>query len=277
MRVGELLVLDDEWADEVGKIELRRVRGELRLENVSFSYDRYRPVLQDITLRMAAGSTVALVGESGSGKTTLCRLLLRFHEPDSGQIFLDDINLRTIHLSNLRSHFGWVDQESQLLPKSIAENIAIGHPGATREEVTEAARRASIDEFVNRLPEGYETRLGDLGGCISGGERQRLCIARALVGDPPILVLDEATSHLDSKSERAIQRALEAAGGTRTQILIAHRLSTVVNADLIVVMRGGRIVEHGTHERLIANASLYSELWDRQTQSMPKRMLEAAS
>ena len=238
----------------------------LRFDHVDFGYEPQRQVLHELTLEIPKGRTFAIVGGSGSGKSTLARLLMRQYEPDAGRISIGGQALQDVTLQSLRDAIGLVPQEPLLFNDSIAYNIAYGRPGARRAEVEAAARAAQAEAFIQLLPEGYETLVGERGARLSGGERQRIAIARALLKNPPIMVLDEATSALDSRSERAIQAALDQAARDRTAVIIAHRLSTIVDADQIVVMDRGRIVEQGPHAELLERGGLYAQLWALQRQ-----------
>ena len=257
-------VLDHPGETDAGTHPVGRLHGDIRFEGVSFAYEPGQPVLQDFTLNVRAGQTVAFVGRSGSGKSTLVNLLPRFHEPDSGVITVDGVPLQDYPLSDLRRQIATVGQKVALFDDSIAHNIAYGaFRDRPRAEVIEAARLAHADEFIVKLPDGYDTRIGQDGGQLSGGQRQRLAIARALLKDAPILILDEATSALDNESEYHIQAALERVMAGRTTLVIAHRLSTVEKADWIVVMDKGRIVEQGSHSELLAAGGTYAQLHSR--------------
>jgi ATP-binding cassette subfamily B protein len=236
-------------------------RGELTFENISFSYRKDRPVLRDVSLRLQAGKTIAVVGVSGSGKSSLVRLLFRLYEPDKGRIFLDGVPIASMKLSALRRAIAIVPQDTVLLNRSIESNLAIGRPGCSRAEIEEAARVADLHDFIMSLPEEYETVVGERGLKLSGGERQRIAIARAALKRPRIAVFDEATSSLDSRTEREILRNLANLSSQCTTLVIAHRLSTVVYADEIVVLHHGEIVERGTHEQLLNHMGHYAMLW----------------
>ncbi|HEX6996838.1 MAG TPA: ATP-binding cassette domain-containing protein [Gammaproteobacteria bacterium] len=247
---------------------------EVRFENVSFGYEPSRQILWDIDFRIGPGRTVAVVGGSGSGKSTLARLLLRFYEPWSGRIAIDGQDIRALAPDSVRAAIGVVPQDTSLFNETIAYNIGYGRVDATPDEVIAAAKAANLHEFISSLPEGYDTVVGERGLKLSGGEKQRIAIARAILKNPPILVLDEATSALDMRSERAIQAALERIARRRTTLIIAHRLSTVVNADEILVLEAGRIVERGTHQELLALDDLYAQMWSLQEQERALRRSE---
>jgi len=239
-------------------------RGEVRFESVDFSYEPGRQILWDVDFRIAPGATVAVVGGSGSGKSTLARLLFRFYDPDDGRITIDGQALSAVDQKSLRANIGMVPQDTALFNETVAYNIAYGRPGAPMAEIIEAARAARIHEFINALPAQYETMVGERGVKLSGGERQRIAIARAILKNPPILIFDEATSALDTLAERAIQAELAQLSRDRTTLIIAHRLSTVVDADEILVLDQGRIVERGTHESLLASQGMYAQMWNLQ-------------
>lgn len=240
------------------------VRGRVAFEHVRFGYAPDRPLMRDVSLVAEPGQKVAIVGATGAGKTTLINLLMRFYEVDGGRITLDGVDTRSLTRAELRRQFGMVLQDAWLFEGTIAENIAYGKPGATREEVEAAARAAHVDFFVRTLPHGYDTLLSNDAENISQGQRQLLTIARAMLTDPAILILDEATSSVDTRTEQAIVRAMEAIMENRTSFVIAHRLSTIVDADLILVMEKGTIIEQGTHEQLLAAGGAYAELYRSQ-------------
>ncbi|MEL7501414.1 MAG: ABC transporter ATP-binding protein [Cyanobacteria bacterium J06554_6] len=247
------------------RLPVSNVQGEIVFKDITFAYAERAPVVQNLTLKIPARQNIAIVGATGSGKSTLVKLLLRFYEVESGQIVLDGIDLKDLNLMDLRGAIGLVSQDVFLFHGTVAENIAYGTFNATEREIRMAAQMAEADEFIDRLPQGYDTIVGERGQKLSGGQRQRLAIARAILKNPPILVLDEATSAVDNETEAAIQKSLEKITKNRTTIAIAHRLSTVRNCDRIYAMDQGKLVEWGTHEELIDRDSLYAALWKVQT------------
>jgi ABC-type transport system involved in Fe-S cluster assembly fused permease/ATPase subunit len=259
-----LLEQPREVADKPGAPDLRVDGGTVALTGVKFGYDASRPILKGIDVTVGAGENVALVGPSGSGKSTIGRLLFRFYDVDGGSLCIDGQDVRDITQESLHASIGVVPQDTVLFNDTIRYNIAYGRDGATEQEIFDAARAAQIHEFIIALPEGYETQVGERGLKLSGGEKQRVGIARTLLKDPPILLLDEATSALDTETEASIQDALRRAGEGRTVITIAHRLSTISDADRIVVLQNGEVVEQGTHDDLLARGGRYAALWARQ-------------
>jgi len=264
-RILDLLAEPVNVRDEAGKTLEQPVRGKVSFNQVSFRYAGSGAGIQDITLNVPAGNTLALVGATGSGKSTLIKLLLRFYDPSHGDIRIDGQPIREVSLKSLRDAIGLVSQDVYLFEGSIRDNLAYGKPDAAEEEIIEAARTAEAWSFIEALPEGLDTPVGERGIRMSGGQRQRLSLARALLKNPPILVLDEATSAVDNETEAAIQRSLKRIGHNRTVIMIAHRLSTIVDADTIAVVENGRIVEEGDHNSLIHNNGAYAAQWRVQT------------
>jgi ATP-binding cassette, subfamily B, bacterial len=263
-RVCEVLDRPAELPDVDQAVQAPRVVNELRFEHVSFAYPRGGPVINDFSLTVKGGSVVALVGPSGAGKTTLTDLLARFRDPTEGCLRVNGVDLRSLQLQSYRSLIGVVAQDVFLFDGTVAENISYGARHATQDEIVAAAKRANAHEFIERLPEGYDSVVGERGVKLSGGQRQRLSIARALLADPQILILDEATSNLDSESEQLIQQSLRQLFARRTTFVIAHRLSTIVDADLIVVLERGRAVECGTHAELLGQRGAYYTMIQRQ-------------
>jgi len=258
-RIFRLLDEKRRIVDKANAVNLGRSAGRIEFQNVSFSYGD-DPVLQNISLSASTNQMVALVGPSGGGKSTLVSLIPRFHDANSGAVMIDGTDIRDVSLKSLTDNIALVDQETTLFNETIANNIRYGKPNATMEEVIDAAKAAYAHEFIEQLPEGYDTNIGDRGVRLSGGQRQRVCIARALLKNAPILILDEATSALDTESEKMVQQALDNLMVNRTTFVIAHRLSTVMHADMIVVLEEGRVVECGTHDDLLTNSGLYSRL-----------------
>ncbi len=260
-RVGEVLELEREMQSEKHYLKPENLKSDITFENVKFAYGSRKPVYEDLSLTVKGGSWTAFVGPSGSGKSTFVKLLLKFYEPDGGRIFVGKNDLRDIDTIWLRSKIGYVPQEIFLFSGTIAENIALHHPQASLEEIMQAARRAGADEFIQNQPKRYDTVLGEHGGGLSGGEKQRLALARALLGNPEILILDEATSSLDSITEQQIHSVLANLKEEKiTVILIAHRLSTVQNCDTIYVMEDGTVMESGTHNELLTQNGLYKKM-----------------
>ncbi|MBF6990667.1 ABC transporter ATP-binding protein/permease [Cupriavidus sp. IK-TO18] len=269
-RMFVLLGTHQEVADSPGAQPLKVNGAQVRFRDVRFGYEPDRTILDGVDFNIAAGTTTAVVGHSGSGKSTLARLLFRFYDANSGAIEIDGQDIRAITQDSLRRAIGIVPQDTVLFNDSIYYNIAYGRPDATREEVIAAAQAAQIDAFIRELPQGYDTPVGERGLKLSGGEKQRVAIARTLLKNPPVLVFDEATSALDSRTEQAIQAELMRLAQNRTTLLIAHRLSTVVHADQILVMDHGRVVERGTHAELMRARGRYAEMWDIQARAAAK-------
>jgi len=263
-KMFELLEVVPEIKDSPTAKALSVSSGHVEFRNVVFAYRPDRKILHDVSFRIPPGHKVAVVGSSGAGKSTLARLMFRFYEVSGGSIYIDDQDIREVTLDSLRSAIGIVPQDTVLFNDTIAYNIWYGRPDASFEEIRQAAAHAQLHEFISSLPEGYETRVGERGLKLSGGEKQRVAIARTLLKNPPILILDEATSALDSKSEKAIQAALATVASNRTTLIIAHRLSTVVDADEILVLENGRIIERGAHRNLLDAGGHYAGMWQLQ-------------
>ena len=262
-RIFELLE-EPAQAPDSAPGQLAAVKGQVELDHVFFSYTPDRPLIQDFSLRVRPGQRVAIVGPTGCGKTTMINLLMRFYEVDRGSISVDGVQTRSLARQELRQCFGMVLQDTWLKAGTIRENIAMGRPEATLEEIQAAARAAHAHGFIRRLPEGYDTVIGEAGGSLSQGQKQLLCIARVMLCLPPMLILDEATSSIDTRTEQKIQQAFAALMEGRTSFIVAHRLSTIQEADLILVMRDGAIVEQGTHASLLAQGGFYAELYESQ-------------
>ena len=258
-------LVDTEIGIVEGHEELNNVQGNIQFNNIKFTYPERESVLDDISFNIKAGETVGLVGSTGSGKTTITRLLMRFHDPLSGDLEIDGINIKDLKLNSLRSSISLVSQNTTLFPGTVRENIAYGNPDSNEEQIRYAAGIAEASFFISELPEDMDTNIGEDGHKLSGGQRQRLAIARAVLKDAPILILDEATSNVDNETEAALQRSIEKISVDRTTLIIAHRLSTIRNADRIIVLDSGLISEEGTHEELISNHGIYSRLWAVQT------------
>ncbi|HOW00685.1 MAG TPA: ATP-binding cassette domain-containing protein, partial [Rhodoglobus sp.] len=268
-RVFELLDAPEQSPDPEGSEtqalgEYGGASGRLAFENVSFRYEPEKPLIDDLSLVAEPGQTIAIVGPTGAGKTTLVNLMMRFYEIDSGRITLDGVDIATMSRDALRSRMGMVLQDTWLFAGTIRANIAYGRPEATEEEIMDAARATYVDRFVHSLPDGYDTLLDDEGSNVSAGEKQLLTIARAFLARPSVLILDEATSSVDTRTEVLVQQAMKALRQDRTSFVIAHRLSTIRDADLILVMENGAIVEQGTHDELLAARGAYFELYTSQ-------------
>lgn len=263
-------ILDEtpEILNSPNAIDLTTVNGKIAFENVSFYYDKTNEVLNNVNLQIPAGKTIALVGPSGGGKTTLCSLIPRFYDVNSGQITIDDIDIKAVTLKSLRNAIGIVQQDVYMFAGTVLENISYGNPTATFEEIVAAAKKANIHDFIMSLAEGYNSHVGEHGVKLSGGQKQRLAIARVFLKNPPILILDEATSALDNESEQHIQKSLEELATNRTTIVIAHRLSTIKNADEIIVINDNGIQEQGTHEKLLTQNGLYAKYYNMQFENI---------
>jgi subfamily B ATP-binding cassette protein MsbA len=263
-RIREIRRMATEDQEDADKAALTNMRGEVTFDDVSFEYNEGVPVLKHVQFQAPAGSTTALVGSSGSGKSTLISLVMTFNRPTTGRVLVDGHDLMTIKVRDYRSRLGVVLQDNFLFDGTIAENIAYGNPHATREEITAVSKIAHCDEFIQAFEKQYDTIVGERGVRLSGGQRQRVAIARAILADPRVLILDEATSSLDSESEAFIQDGLRSLRRGRTTFVIAHRLSTIQSADQILVLEHGEIVERGTHEQLLATGGRYRQLYDKQ-------------
>jgi ATP-binding cassette subfamily B protein len=270
-RMMDVLETRVEVPDKPGAPDLKVDGGTIRFEDVKFHYEVDRPILDGLSFAVPAGQMVAIVGPSGAGKSTLSRILLRFYDVAGGRVTIDGQDLRDVTQASLRAALGVVPQDTVLFNDTIGYNIRYGRPDASDAEIEEAARLAQIDTFIKALPEGYRTMVGERGLKLSGGEKQRVAIARTILKAPPILILDEATSALDSHTEKEIQDALDRVARNRTTLVIAHRLSTIVHADRILVLDKGRLVEQGAHGELLAAGGLYASLWDRQRQAEKAR------
>jgi ABC-type multidrug transport system fused ATPase/permease subunit len=274
-RIQAILSADEVITERPGAIDPRHVRGAISFDRVTFGYDQDRPVLHEVSFDIEPGQVVGIVGPTGSGKSTVLSLLPRFYEPALGRVLIDGVDIANYRLAALRAQIGFVLQDTVLLHGTIRENIAYGRPEATEEEIIEAARIANADEFISRMPQGYDSMVGERGEILSGGQRQRIAIARAVIRNSPILVLDEPTAALDTESEHLVIDALQRLMKGRTVIMIAHRLSTLVDADKIIVLKDGVVAEEGTHEALIARGGVFSEL--HRIQYQPTRRLADAA
>lgn len=249
-------------------------KGSIEIKNLTFGYNPSTPVLQNLNLQIDGGKMLGIVGRSGAGKSTLVSLITRLYDPDEGEILIDGVNIKDMAFSDLRKHIAMVSQETYIFMGTVAENIAYAKPDATRAEIIRAARLASAHDFICKFPDGYDTVIGSSGKSLSGGERQRLSIARAILADPKILILDEATASVDTETEKAIQKSLNFLVRNRTTLSIAHRLSTLRNADNLIVIDNGRIIEHGTHPELVEKRGTYFKLVELQTKALAMKGIE---
>jgi ATP-binding cassette subfamily B protein len=270
-----LLEIRGEIADRPDAPPLAVKGGEIVFDHVDFHYEKARPILHDVSFRVAPGNTVAIVGSSGAGKSTVSRILFRFYDVAGGSVRIDGQDIRGVTQKSLRAAIGVVPQDTVLFNDTIFYNICYGRPDCTREEVEQAARLARIHDFIMALPQGYETTVGERGLKLSGGEKQRVAIARTILKNPHILLFDEATSALDTRTEQEIQRSLEEVSRGRTTVVIAHRLSTIINADEIVVLDRGRVAERGRHGELLAKNGLYADMWRRQQEAAAAAEIKA--
>lgn len=263
-RVFDFMEEEPETPDDADAVVLKEVEGNLSLCNVSFSYKKETPLLKDLNLEVKPGQKIAIVGPTGCGKTTLINLLMRFYDVNQGEIRMEGIDIRRLTRKSLRENYGMVLQETWLKSATIAENIAYGKPDATMEEIMVAAKEAHAHSFIMRMPEGYDTMISEEGGSLSQGQKQLLCIARVMLRLPPVLILDEATSSIDTRTEIQVQKAFEKLMEGRTSFIVAHRLSTIRTADRILVMKDGNIIEQGTHDELLSQGGFYKNLYESQ-------------
>jgi ATP-binding cassette subfamily B protein len=273
-RIFEILDMEPEVPDEAESIPMPDIKGAVEFKNVTFGYDKHKPVLKNIELNVKAGEMIGFVGRSGVGKTTMTNLICRFYTADEGSVEIDGVDIKKIKLDDLRSQIGMVLQDQFLFNGTIAENIAYAKPDATPEEIMQAAKIANAHDFIVKFPEGYDTNVGERGQRLSGGERQRVSIARAIMHNPKILILDEATSSVDTETEKAVQEALARLIKGRTTFAIAHRLSTLRNSDRLVVLEDGKIVEMGTHDELMEKKGTYQKLVEMQTELSKIRVVD---
>jgi len=276
-RVRAILEADDVIEERGDAREPQPLKGEIKFENVAFAYNKDAPVLTDVNFQIQAGQMVGVVGPTGGGKSTIVSLIPRFYDPSAGKVSIDGVDIRDYKLHGLRNQIAYVLQETVLFRGTVAENIAYGRGSATRDEIVKAAKLANAEEFIAKMPQGYDTMVGDRGDTLSGGQRQRIGIARALIRNNPILILDEPTAALDTESEQLVMEALERLMKGRTVITIAHRLSTIRNSDKIVVLKGGVVAEEGTHDELMAKSGVYAELYHIQFDKPPAEAAAAAT
>ena len=270
-RIFEILDAKPEVVEKKNPVRVEKLNGEIILENVTFGYEENRDVLKNITLKVEAGKMLGIVGKSGAGKSTLANLITRLYDAKSGKIYIDGINIRDMAFEDLRKNIAMVSQETYIFKSTIFENIAYANPTADKKTVLKAAIAAGAHDFICKLPDGYDTIVGTGGRSLSGGERQRLSIARAILANPKILILDEATAAVDTETERKIQAALSELIKNRTTLSIAHRLSTLRDADTLIVLEDGKIVEQGTHAELIKQKGTYFKLFQIQTKALAMR------
>jgi ABC-type multidrug transport system fused ATPase/permease subunit len=276
-RVRAILEANDVIEERGGAREPQPLKGEIKFENVAFAYNKDAPVLTDVNFEIKAGQMVGVVGPTGGGKSTIVSLIPRFYDPSAGKVSVDGVDIRDYKIHGLRNQIAYVLQETVLFRGTVAENIAYGRGSATRDEIVEVAKLANADEFIAKMPQGYDTMVGDRGDTLSGGQRQRIGIARALIRNNPILILDEPTAALDTESEQLVMEALGRLMKGRTVITIAHRLSTIRNSDKIVVLKGGVVAEEGTHDELMAKSGVYAELYHIQFNKPPAEAAAAAT
>jgi subfamily B ATP-binding cassette protein MsbA len=263
-RILKILETDTVIPERTGATDPQPFRGEIAFEHVAFGYDPKAPVLTDVSCKIQPGQIVGIVGPTGSGKSTIVSLIPRFYDPGAGRVLIDGKDIRDFTVQGLRKHIGFVLQDTALFRGTVADNIAYGLPGASREAIVAAAKLANADEFIDRMPDKYDTIVGDRGSTLSGGQRQRIGIARAIIRNNPILILDEPTAALDTESESRVIEALERLMKGRTVIMIAHRLTTIRDADNIIVLKGGVVAEEGNHNELLARGGIYAELHNAQ-------------